>query len=128
MSEKNVLILQCDVVLKNYDMNELYDTILKQKEQGVILLPSYVKVVNVPEEVANGELVVMNSGAPEPQFVIRDSNGSYFKSFGNKLGTPIAWTDSEEKAAKYRSRRVAEDMQVYIKTWYGYDFARVEEL
>lgn len=53
MSEKNVLILQCDVVLKNYDMNELYDIILEQKKQGVILLPSYVKVVNIPEEVAN---------------------------------------------------------------------------
>ena len=67
MSEKNVLILQSNVVLKNYEMNELYDTILAQKERGVILLPSYVKVVNVPEEVINGELIVMNSGAPEPE-------------------------------------------------------------
>lgn len=66
MSEKNVLILQSNVVLKNYEMNELYDTILAQKERGVILLPSYVKVVNVPEEAINGKLVVMNSGAPEP--------------------------------------------------------------
>ena len=128
MSEKNVLILQSNVVLKNYEMNELYDTILAQKERGVILLPSYVKVVNVPEEVINGELVIMNSGAPEPQFVIRDSNGSYFKSFGKMLGSPIAWTNSEEKAAKYPSRRAAENMQAYIKTWYGYDFTRVEEL
>lgn len=32
MNESNVLILQCNVVLKNYEMNELYDTILKQKE------------------------------------------------------------------------------------------------
>lgn len=67
MSEKNVLILQSNVVLKNCEMNELYDTILAQKERGVILLPSYVKVVNVPKEVINGELVVMNSGAPEPE-------------------------------------------------------------
>lgn len=67
MSEKNVLILQSNVVLKNYELNELYDTILAQKEHGVILLPSYVKVVNVPEEAINGELVVMNSGAPEPE-------------------------------------------------------------
>ncbi len=72
MSEKNVLILQSNVVLKNYAMNELYDTILAQKERGVILLPSYVKVVNVPEEVINGELVIMNSGAPEPEkYVIK---------------------------------------------------------
>lgn len=77
MSESNVLILQCDVVLKNYEMNELYDTILEQKEQGVILLPKYVKVVNVPEEVTNGELVVMNSGAPEAKkYVIKRVSGS----------------------------------------------------
>ena len=67
MSEKNVLILQSNVVLKNCELNELYDTILAQKERGVILLPSYVKVVNIPEEAINGELVVMNSGAPEPE-------------------------------------------------------------
>lgn len=67
MSEKNVLILQSNVVLKNCDLNELYDTILAQKEHGVILLPSYVKVVNVPEEAINVELIVMNSGAPEPE-------------------------------------------------------------
>ena len=78
MSESNVLILQCDVVLKNYEMNELYDTILEQKEQGVILLPKYVKVVNVPEEVINGELVVMNSGEPEPEkYVIKSRDGRY---------------------------------------------------
>jgi hypothetical protein len=76
MSESNVLILQCDVVLKNYEMNELYDTILEQKEQGVILLPKYVKVVNVPEEVINGELVVMNSGEPEPEkYVLKRVSG-----------------------------------------------------
>lgn len=78
MSEKNVLILQSNVVLKNSDLNELYDTILAQKERGVILLPSYVKVVNVPEEAINGELVVMNSGAPEPKsYVIKCHDGRY---------------------------------------------------
>lgn len=78
MSEKNVLILQSNVVLKNYELNELYDTILAQKERGVILLPSYVKVVNVPEEAINGELVVMNSGEPEPEkYVIKSRDGRY---------------------------------------------------
>lgn len=78
MSESNVLILQCDMVLKNYEINKLYDTILEQKKQGVILLPSYVKVVNVPEEVTNGELVVMNSGAPEPErYLLKCYDGRY---------------------------------------------------
>ena len=78
MSESNVLILQSNVVLKNYELNELYNTILAQKERGVILLPSYVKVVNVPEEVTNGELVVMNSGAPEPErYLLKCYDGRY---------------------------------------------------
>lgn len=67
MSEKNVLILQSEIVLKDYDLNKLHDKLLDQKESGLILLPSYVKVVNVPEEAINGELIVMNSGAPEPE-------------------------------------------------------------
>lgn len=78
MSESNVLILQSNVVLKNYELNELYNTILAQKERGVILLPSYVKVVNVPEEVTDGELVVMNSGAPEPErYLLKCYDGRY---------------------------------------------------
>lgn len=78
MSEKNVLILQSNVALKNCDLNELYDTILAQKERGVILLPSYVKVVSVPEEVINGELVIMNSGEPEPKkYVLKCYDGRY---------------------------------------------------
>lgn len=82
MSESNVLILQSNVVLKKYELNELYDTILAQKEHGVILLPSYVKVVNIPEEVINGELVVMNSGAPEPEkYVIKRVSGSKEASY-----------------------------------------------
>lgn len=92
MSEKNVLILQSNVVLKNSDLNELYDTILAQKESGVILLPSYVKVVNVPEEVINGELIVMNSGAPEPERYVLKQKREGWKyvlnirpSYGNAL-------------------------------------------
>lgn len=103
MSESNVLILQCDVVLKNYEMNELYDTILGQKEQGVILLPSYVKVVNVPEEVANGELVVMNSGAPEPKsklYLIKSPGGQYLK--GRRQDSCIYdFTDYKSYAQKF---------------------------
>ena len=78
MSGKSVLILQSNVVLKNCELNALYDTILAQKEHGVILLPSYVKVVNIPEEVINGELIVMNSGAPEPErYVLKCYDGRY---------------------------------------------------
>ena len=83
MSESNVLILQCDRELKDWELANLHENILKQKESGVILLPNYVKVVNVPEEVTNGELVVMNSGAPEQKsklYLIKSRGGQYLKS------------------------------------------------
>lgn len=67
MSEKNVLILQSNKELKDWELRVLHKNILEQKELGVILLPNYIKVVNVPEGEINGELVVMNSGAPEPE-------------------------------------------------------------
>lgn len=109
MSEKNVLILQCDVVLKNYDMNELYDTILEQKEQGVILLPSYVKVVNVPEEVANGELVVMNSRAPEPdKYVLKCYDGRYVYRY--TPGSSIIELTPDKTFAIVFSKARAEEM------------------
>lgn len=76
INESNVLILQSDRELKDLELSSLYENILKQKESGVILLPNYVKVVNVPEEEINGELVVMNSGAPEPEkYVIKRVSG-----------------------------------------------------
>lgn len=101
MSEKNVLILQSNVMLKNYEMNELYDTILSQKERGVILLPSYVKVVNVPEEAINGELVVMNSGAPEPEkYVIKSPGGQYLMS-RKKDSCIFDFTDYKPYAQKF---------------------------
>ena len=109
MSEKNVLILQCDVVLKNYEMNELYDTILEQKKQGVILLPSYVKVVNIPEEVANGELVVMNSEGykPEPEkYVIKrvrwDKEVSYVLNVRPSYGRALLVDFTEYKMIALR--------------------------
>lgn len=109
MSESNVLILQCDVVLKNYEMNELYDTILEQKEQGVILLPSYVKVVNVPEEVINGELVVTNSGAPEPErYLLKCYDGRYI--YRHTPGSSIIELTPDKTFAISFSKAKAEEM------------------
>lgn len=109
MSENNVLILQCDVVLKNYDLNELYDTILAQKKRGVILLPSYVKVVNVPEEVTNGELVVMNSGAPEPErYLLKCYDGRYI--YRHTPGSSIIELTPDKTFAISFSKAKAEKM------------------
>lgn len=109
MSEKNVLILQSNVVLKNCELNELYDTILAQKERGVILLPSYVKVVNIPEEVINGELVVMNSGTPDPKrYLIKCYDGRYLYRY--TPGSSIIELTPDETFAIFFSKSRAEEL------------------
>lgn len=80
MSEKNLLILQSDRELKDYELERLHEKILEQKELGVILLPPYVKVVKIPEGEIDGEVVVMNCGKykPEPkEYVIKRCGWNY---------------------------------------------------
>lgn len=109
MSEKSVLILQSNVMLKNCDLNELYYTILAQKECGVILLPSYVKVVNIPEEVINGELVIMNSGAPEPEkYVLKCYDGRYLYRY--TPGSSIIELTPDRTFAIFFSKSRAEEL------------------
>ena len=128
MNEKNLLILQSEVVLKNYEINELYDTILAQKEHGVILLPSYVKVVKVPEGDIDGELVVMNCGEyKHKQWVIRDVAGCYFVSLGKSTGTATIWESNKNAALKYDSKVAAENMRLYLSTFYDCHNLKVEE-
>lgn len=109
MSEKNVLILQSNVALKNSEMNELYDTILTQKERGVIFLPSYVKVLNLPEEAINRELVIINSGAPEPnRYVIKCYDGRYLYRYTQ--GSSIIELTPDKTFAISFSKSRAEEM------------------
>lgn len=80
MNEKNLLILQSDRELKDWELDKLHENILKQKELGVILLPTYVKVLNMPDGKIDGELVVMNCGGckPEPkEYVLKCYDGRY---------------------------------------------------
>lgn len=108
MSESNVLILQSNVVLKPYDFEKLYDKILAQKERGVILLPSYVKVVNVPIAI-NGELVVMNSGAPEPErYVIKCYDGRYLYRY--TPGSSVIELTPDRTFAIFFSKSRAEEL------------------
>ena len=129
MSESNVLILQSNVVLKNCELNELYDTILEQKEQGVILLPKYVKVVNVPEEVTNGELVIMNSGAPEPKkYVLKRVNGikglSYVLNVRPSYDCTLIVDYTENKMIALRFSE-EEANKLLKKLGYGYEMEEV---
>lgn len=116
MSESNVLILQCDKELKDWELSSLYENILKQKDSGVILLPNYVKVVNVPEEEINGELVVMNSGAPEPdKYVLKCYDGRYIYRY--TPGSSIIELTPDRTFAIVFSKARAEEM--LKKSWKG---------
>ena len=109
MSEKNVLILQSDVVLSKCDKQRLYEKILEQKEHGVILLPSYVKVLNMPDGKIDGELVVMNRGEfkPEPkEYVIKCYDGRYLYRYG----LSIIELTTDKTFAIYFSKSRAEEL------------------
>ena len=109
MSESNVLILQSDKELKDWELADLHESILKQKESDVILLPNYVKVVNVPEEEINGELVVMNSGAPEPdRYVHKCYDGRYVYRY--TPGSSIIELTPDKTFAIVFSKARAEEM------------------
>lgn len=116
MSESNVLILQSDKELKDWELADLHESILKQKESDVILLPNYVKVVNVPEEEINGELVVMNSGAPEPdRYVLKCYDGRYVYRY--TPGSSIIELTPDKTFAIVFSKARAEEM--LKKSWKG---------
>jgi hypothetical protein len=109
MSESNVLILQSDRELKDWELADLHENILKQKESGVILLPNYVKIVNVPEEEINGKLVVMNSGAPEPdKYVLKCYDGRYVYHY--TPGSSIIELTPDKTFAIVFSKARAEEM------------------
>lgn len=109
MSEKKLLILQSEVVLKDYDLNKLHDKLLEQKESGLILLPSYVKVVKVPADEIDGELAVMNCGEykPEPKrYVIKCRDGRYVYRYD----LSIVELTTDKTFAIYFSKSRAEEL------------------
>ena len=129
MSEKNLLILQSDRELKDYELERLHEKILEQKELGVILLPTYVKVVKIPEGEIDGEVVVMNCGeCKAKQWTIRDEAGCYFKSLGRFPGTATIWESNKDEALKYDTKLAAENMKLYLCAWYDCQNLKVEEI
>ena len=131
MSEKNVLILQSNIVLRDSDMQKLRDDILRDMELGVVILPSYIKILKMPEEEIGEKLVVTNCGEykhKHKQWVIRDVAGCYFVSLGKSPGTATIWESNKNAALKYDSKVAAENMKRYLWAFHDCHNLKVEEL
>lgn len=109
MSEKNLLILQSDMVLSECDRQRLYENILEQKELGVILLPPYVKVLRIPEGEIDDELVMTNCRdlKPEPKtYVIK----CYDRRYVYRYDLSIVELTPDKTFAIYFSKSRAEEL------------------
>lgn len=51
MNKDDILIVKYPFLMKNDQATKLYESILKQKENGVIILPDYCEVVIAPKDV-----------------------------------------------------------------------------
>lgn len=50
MNKDDILIIKYPFLMKNSQATMLYESILKQKENGVIILPDYCEVVVAPKD------------------------------------------------------------------------------
>lgn len=50
MNKDDILIVKYPFLMKNDQATKLYESILKQKENGVIILPDYCEVVIAPKD------------------------------------------------------------------------------
>lgn len=63
----DILVVECNAFLPHEKMQAVLDNIKEQKETGVILLPPYLEVQIVPEDIeikladGNGECVLIPS-------------------------------------------------------------------
>ena len=125
----DILVLRSKIRLSNFDSLKLQNDILAQMETGVILLPDYVEIVKIPDGGIGCELVVMDGGGYKAlKWVIRNTEGLYFKSFGYKPGASPTWADNKKDAFKYNTRKEAEDIKDYLYASYGYHLLKVEDI
>lgn len=48
---KDVLVIKCNAVIKPEDLKKLREMFIKQKEEGVVVLPPYFDALIVPEDI-----------------------------------------------------------------------------
>lgn len=48
----DILVVKCNVFMRDKQMDDLYDHIKSQMEDGLVVLPPYCEAVLVPEDIA----------------------------------------------------------------------------
>lgn len=51
MTKDDILVIKYPFLMKNADASKLYESLLKQKENGIIIVPDYCEVVIAPKDV-----------------------------------------------------------------------------
>lgn len=51
MNKNDILIVKYPFLMKNDQATKLYESILKQRENGVIIIPDYCEVVIAPKDI-----------------------------------------------------------------------------
>lgn len=51
MNKDDILIVKYPLMMRERDVKALYDSILRQKESGVIILPDYCEVIIAPKDM-----------------------------------------------------------------------------
>lgn len=47
----DVLVVKCNMLMRNKEFDDLYDHIKSQMEDGLVVLPPYCEVLVVPEDI-----------------------------------------------------------------------------
>lgn len=81
MNKDDILIVKYPFLMKNDQATKLRDSILKQKENGVIILPDYCEVVIAPKDT---EVKIENDEQSTPWFFVDNPNYSSFDYSNNK--------------------------------------------
>ena len=66
MNKDDILIVKYPFLMKNVDASKLYESLLKQKETGIIIIPDYCEVVIAPKDI---EIQTKNKVMTEQEYI-----------------------------------------------------------
>lgn len=82
MNKDDILVVKYPFLMKNTQANQLYESILKQRENGVIIIPDYCEVVIAPKDV---EIKMENHEQSSPWFFVNNPNYSSYYSGSKEM-------------------------------------------
>lgn len=112
MNSNEMLVIQVDIYMKSDKLEEFRRDVIRQKKDGVIVLPPYCHVLCAPKDMEIGWKqpdLEMNSGAPEPEnYVLKCYDGRYVYHY--TPGSSIIELTPDKTFAIVFSKARAEEM------------------